>query len=113
MECYGFQLGPWNMRLTLDRFITPPSWHGSISYMMEVGSHQVTDAEGRVLFDAPDEGMMRAEQWDKDIYDNARDLLGDLFGSLIHGEHQQVMESRIGFALHWVTTEREAGTLDS
>jgi hypothetical protein len=113
MDCYEFALGPWTMRLTLDRFITPSTWHGSISYMQEIGSHQVRDEQGHVLFDAPEEGMMRAEQWDNDIYQNARDLMGDLFGPLIRGEHQQVMEARLGFCLHWMTSEREAGTLDS
>lgn len=113
MECYQLELGPWTMRLTLDRFIAPSCWHGSISYMQEIGSHEVRDEQGHVLFDAPEEGMMRAEQWDNDVYQNARDLMGDLFGPLIHGEHQRVVESRLGFAMHWFTTEREAQTLDS
>lgn len=113
MECYGFQLGPWALRITLDRFTQPSAWHGSISYMQEISTHQVTDEDGRVLFDAPEEGMMRAEQWDKDIYDNAHDLLGDLFGPLIAREDTRVVEARFGFALHFLVTEAQAGTLDS
>jgi hypothetical protein len=103
MSCYGFDLGPWNFRFTYDRFVTPPMWHGSVSYMMQVGEHEVRDEQGRVLFNAPEEGMMRAEQWSNETYTEARDLLADVFGELISGEKQQVMESRIGFAMHWLT----------
>jgi len=113
MECYAFPLGPWTLRLTLDRFTAPSAWHASISYMQEIGSHEVRDEQGHVMFDAPEEGMMRAEQWDKETYDNARDLMGDLMGPLIRGETQRVVEARFGFAMHWLTSESEAGTLDS
>lgn len=113
MPCYGFKLGPWNLRLTLDRFCAPSAWHGSVTYMQEIDTRRVTDAQGHYLFDVPEEGMTRAEQWDNDVYQTARDLLGDLFGELIHGEHQQIRESRVGFGLHWQSNESECGTLDS
>jgi hypothetical protein len=113
MDCYEFALGPWTMRLTLDRFVTPSTWHGSISYLQEVGSHEVRDEQGHVLFDAPEEGMMRAEQWPHEIYDEAHNLLGDLFGPLIAKQDTRVVEARLGFCLHFMVSERDAGTLDS
>lgn len=113
MECYGFALGPWNCRLTLDRFFNPPSWHGTVSLFKEIGDEAVTDAEGRHIFDVPQDALLAVNSWTKEDLDIAKDVLGEMFGPLIHGEHQQVVVMKGIFALHWATSEKEAGTLDS
>ena len=113
MECYSFNIGPWNCRLTVDRFATPSSWHGTVSLFKEIGTEPVMDEQGRRLFEIPQDALLAVRSWNNEEKDIAKDVLGAMFGPLIHGERQRVVVSEGVFALHWQTAEREAGTLDS
>ena len=112
MDCYRFNLGPWNFTFTLSRFMTPPSWQGSVSLFKEISEERVTDVDGKYLFDAPNMAMVSVHSWDHEEYDIARDLLAEVFGPLIHDEHQRVVEMKGQMTLNWLTSEKEAGTLN-
>jgi len=101
LEQFGFQLGPWNCRFTLDRFVKPASWHGTVSLFKEIGTEPVMDAEGRYLFDTPQDALLAVHAWDVEEMDIARDLLGDIFGELI-GRDTIVRVNKGIFALHWM-----------
>lgn len=113
MECYKFSLGPFNFVLTLDRYLAPPQWSGSVSLFREISEDRVTDEQGWYIFDAPHIAMVDVHSWTHEEYSIARDLLGDVFGELIHDEHQRMVETKGRMTLQWTTLEREAGTLDS
>lgn len=100
-EAYKFHLGPWNFVLTLDRYIKPVAWHGTVSLLEDLGEERITDEQGRYLFDAPRVGMQEAKKWDNETYQNARDLLGLVFGPIIRTD-TKIFENRLGFAMHWL-----------
>lgn len=107
---YDCTCGPYNLRIVLERYMVPSSWHGSISYMPDIGEQTVYDkVTGLPIFDVPKQGMIKVKEWKKEEYDTARDLLGELFGPLIHDEHQQVVETSLpdGFCLHWLVREED------
>ena len=113
MECYRFHLGPWNFVLIVSRFTNPPQWQGTVSLFKEIGEERVTDEGGKYIFDAPQVGMVSVHSWTKEDFDIARSLLSDVFGPLIHGEHQQAVEMKGQMTMMWATAEADAETLDS
>ena len=101
MECYRFHLGPWNFTFTLDRFIKPATWHGSVSLFKEVGTEAVTDEQGRRLFEAPQDALMAVTSWNTEDMDIARQLLADVFGDLIQRDTIVVVNPGM-FSLHYL-----------
>ena len=114
VTCEDFEMppvGPWNLRLVLERYLEPSQWHASISYRKEIGSQTVFDkATGLPMFEAPQDGMVMVGSWSNEELDIARSLLGALMGPLIAAPDQQVTETRAPqfFALHWTTGEADA-----
>ena len=82
MPCYMFHLGPWNCTFTLDRYKKPPKWHAALSLFGVIDEERITDAEGRYLFDNPRMGLLLRENWSKEDYADAKDILLMVFGPL-------------------------------
>lgn len=108
MECYKLHLGPWNFTFTLDAFLKPPMWHGTVSLFKQIGHETVRDEGGRQIFEAPQEALMAVSSWDREEYDAARELLGGLFGELIANPHTQVVVNKAIFGLHWLTARMDS-----
>ena len=103
---YETRLGPWGIRLVLERYLKTPAWHASVSYVKSIGEFAVYDKQtGKQIFDAPDEAILKTTEWDNDEYQTARDILGELVGPLLHAHDQQVNEIKGPIALHWFIPE--------
>lgn len=107
-EDFDCEVGPWHLRLTLDAYLNPPQWHGSISLMKEIGDELVYDEKGVPLFEVPKDAMIAVNDWTPEEYDNARDLMGALFGPLINSSDQRVVEARVSMTLQWFTSNKDA-----
>jgi hypothetical protein len=107
---YHCQLGPWHLVLTHDTFLTPSQWHGSVSFMKDIGDETVYGKDGQPIFEVPQQGMLAVTSWAREEYDTARDLLGQLFGPLIHHQDQRVIEShgKDAMVLNWFTAAKDA-----
>ena len=106
---YEISCGPWNLRLCLERYVTPAVWHASISYFKKIGDEVVRDkATGLPVFEAPQDALILVKDWSNEELDVARSLLGDLMGPIIAGKEQPVIERKVFFALHWLTGEYDA-----
>lgn len=112
MDCYKFFLGPWNITLTLDKFISPPCWCGAISLFKDISEDRVTDAQGRYMFDAPHIVMVQVKSWTHEERDIAKDILAKVFGPLI-GEHTRVGIRKGQMTLQWIVATSDIGGLHS
>lgn len=110
LDDFGVRLGPWALRLTLDAFLKPPMWHGSVSLFKKIGDETVYGPDGVPIFEVPQEGLLAVESWSREDYDEARELLGNLFGSLINHADQRVIEGYTpnGMVLNWMTSNKDA-----
>jgi hypothetical protein len=110
LEDFSVRLGPWMLRLTLDTYLKPPMWHGTVALMKQLGDETVYGPDGMPIFEVPQEGIVAVESWTREDYSEARDLLGDLFGSLINHVDQRVIEGYVpsGMSLQWLTSNKDA-----
>lgn len=110
LQDYCMRLGPWSLQLTLDTYLKPPMWHGSISLIKQIGDELVYGTDGVPIFEVPKEGILAVDDWTQEDYSEARDLLGDLFGPLINHADQKVIEGRNpgGAVLQWLTSNKDA-----
>lgn len=106
---YEVSCGPWNLRLCLERYVEPAVWHASISHFKTIGGETVYDkVTGLPMFEQEQDALILVKDWSNEELDIARSLLGDLMGPLIAGKTQQVIERKVFFALHWMTSEADA-----
>ena len=110
LDDYSVRLGPWSFKLTLNTFMKPPMWCASVSLIKQLGDELVYGADGVPIFEVPKEGALAIKEWSQEDYSEARDLLGDLMGSLINHPEQRVIEGRMpdGMVLSWMTSNKDA-----
>ena len=110
IDDYGVRLGPWALRLHLATYMKPPMWNASISLMKVIAEDVVYDNNGQPIFEVPKEGILCVDDWTQEDYSEARDLLGDLMGPLLHSHDQRVIEGAVkgDMVLTWLTAQKDA-----
>lgn len=87
----------WAVGLTLELINFQPVWHGWVSVLQDLPMQRGT-------WGAPERRYLPTHLWQREHFDNARDLLGDVFGPLIRpkDDQQEAHESKGNTSLHWL-----------
>src|SRR5262245_31247372 len=85
----------WSMSLTVDTFDGAPEWHASIAMIDDFPG---TENE----FGLPDQGMAFVISWNKEDFQEAKELMAELFDGIIRpDDNQQIVRVHEGLsALH-------------
>lgn len=107
VEEYGWRLGPWSVRLTLEIWRKPYVWHCSAAIFEQVALETVVFDNGPMAgakVEVPQDALLMMSSWHYEHYEQARYIMGEALGpELKPGDnHQPAMEFRGNCALHWL-----------
>ena len=88
VEQFGFKIGPWSLRLTLEIFEKPYMWHGSAAVIEQIGYETVHSKMGDLGI--PQDALLSRSSWHPEHEQQADFLLNGMFGDLIRaGDNSQ------------------------
>ena len=95
VEEYGWTLGPWQLRLTLEIWQKPYMWHGSAAIIEQIGLETATATEGQfkgMKYEIPQDALLARSSWHPEHEAQAMFILNGMFGDLIRAgdDSQQV-----------------------
>lgn len=92
VEEYGWKIGPWSVRLTLDIWKKPYMWHASAAIVEHVAYETVTVNEGiykGVSMEVPQDALLAVSSWVEEHHQQARFLLNEMLGPILRPDDKQ------------------------
>lgn len=100
-EEYGWKLGPWSLRLTLEIWQKPFVWHASAAIVEQIGWQTVGGSPEKPM-EVPEEALLATSSWIDDHRDQARFILGEMMSGILRaGDKHQPAREFVGlWAMH-------------